>query len=136
MGEQSDHLSSGPNVREALSRQRDNGVDPAESSQVRAQAVMTDEIHHRYPPSITTPATARRDVADYLRGRAAPELVETVVLLVDELVTNSLAHAGGDVELRARLTDGTLQVEVYDGSDTLPRQQERDIRGHGLDIVD
>jgi len=97
---------------------------------------MTDEIHHRYPPSITTPATARRDVADYLRGRAAPELVETVVLLVDELVTNSLAHAGGDVELRARLTDGTLQVEVYDGSDTLPRQQERDIRGHGLDIVD
>jgi anti-sigma regulatory factor (Ser/Thr protein kinase) len=97
---------------------------------------MADELHWRYPPLVSTPRCARRHLAGYLDDQAHPELIPTASLLVSELVTNSVVHAGGTVEVRARFVGPILQVEVVDGSDHLPQRRDRQIRGHGLDIVD
>ena len=48
------------------------------------------------------------------------DLVETAVLLVSEVVTNALLHAGTDIDVAATLDDDGLRVEVGDGSPHLP----------------
>lgn len=59
-----------------------------------------------------------RHALDELAGRVADERLDEVRLLVSELVTNSVRHAGMAeqewIELRAGLTDGVLRVEVAD----------------------
>lgn len=61
---------------------------------------MAHQLHQRYPAAVATPALARRHIADVLRERAQPELIPTATLLVSELVTNAVIHAGGSIELR------------------------------------
>jgi anti-sigma regulatory factor (Ser/Thr protein kinase) len=97
---------------------------------------MADELHSRYPPSVSTPRHARRHLAAYLGDQARPDLIPTAILLVSELVTNAVVHGSGTVELRARFEGPSLHVEVVDDSDQLPQRRERHIWGHGLDIVD
>jgi PAS domain S-box-containing protein len=48
------------------------------------------------------------------------DLIETAVLLVSEVVTNALLHAGTSIDVAARLDDEGLRVEVGDGSMHLP----------------
>ncbi|MET9501067.1 SpoIIE family protein phosphatase [Streptomyces sp. NPDC006622] len=58
-------------------------------------------------------AEARRFVRSALDG-VASDLVETAQLLVSELVTNAVLHARTEVEVSARVTDGTVRVGVGD----------------------
>ncbi len=69
------------------------------------------------PPSV---AEARRRIRDLLSGSDREDLVDTCVLLVSEVVTNALLHAGTQIELRAALEPGGIRVEVGDGSPHLP----------------
>lgn len=48
------------------------------------------------------------------------DLVETAVLLVSEVVTNALLHAGTPIDVAAHLDEDGLRVEVGDGSLHLP----------------
>jgi two-component sensor histidine kinase len=58
------------------------------------------------------------------------------MLLVSELVTNSVVHAGGPVTLRAQLDGPVLQVNVDDTAATLPAPRQPDTTGgRGLHIV-
>jgi len=65
------------------------------------------------PREPEAPFRARQAVGELtegLRWRAAD-----VLIVVSELVTNSVRHAGGaPIELRARRTPGVLEVEVCD----------------------
>ncbi|WP_405147003.1 ATP-binding protein [Sphaerisporangium sp. NBC_01403] len=86
-------------------------------------------------------AQARAFVREVL-GRAHPVLDE-VVLLVSELVTNSVTHSdsrgGGQVTLAVSECDGTVHVEVIDsGSDSEPRVCDESYGegGRGLFLVD
>jgi PAS domain S-box-containing protein len=54
------------------------------------------------------------------------DLVETAELLVSEIVTNALVHAGTTIEVSFTLRDGGLRVEVTDGSPHAPVR-----RGYG-----
>ena len=69
------------------------------------------------PPSV---AEARRRIRDLLAGSDREDLVDTCVLLVSEVVTNALLHAGTEIELRAALAPSGVRVEVGDGSPHLP----------------
>ncbi|MBQ1098284.1 SpoIIE family protein phosphatase [Streptomyces sp. b94] len=64
----------------------------------------------RRPQSV---AEARRFVRAAADG-VAPVLVDTVELLVSELVTNALLHARTDIDVSARVEDGTVHVRVRD----------------------
>ena len=78
---------------------------------------MDEMVELRLAPSPEAPATARRSLEDVDFG-LDDELVETLRLLVSELVTNSVRHAGLDssqwIRLRVEPTGDTLRVSVTD----------------------
>ena len=64
------------------------------------------------------PFLARRAVSRWLEGRAHDQLQQDVGLLVSELVTNSVRHAGqpvgAPVHISATAVDDVVRVEVHD----------------------
>ena len=92
------------------------------------------------PHTLAAPGLARR----YLTSMAAvwpAELLDRVVLLTSELVTNAVVHGLGPVQLLLGDNGDRLRVEVSDGAPgLLPRTPRRpaDVNesGRGLLIVD
>jgi serine/threonine-protein kinase RsbW len=90
------------------------------------------------------PALARRALTRWLSARAINGLLSDAPLVVSELVTNSLRHAGlpdaATVRVSAQLADGVLRLEVEDGgtSGAVSRRTPNRDRGggFGLNIVD
>ncbi|MFF1481839.1 ATP-binding protein [Streptomyces sp. NPDC058301] len=93
-----------------------------------------------FPAEANAVRTARHAVRDTLRGwKLDPAVSDVAVLLVSELVTNSLRYTSGPIGVRmARPDPGALLVEV---SDPLPEEPvERDAGpddegGRGLQLV-
>jgi anti-sigma regulatory factor (Ser/Thr protein kinase) len=90
------------------------------------------------PVSREAPALAR----DFLRGSTCvehhSEVVDDAVLLVSELVTNSVLHGGPPVVVAVDCDEATLQVRVRDGSPTMPAPRDAasgDENGRGLALV-
>jgi PAS domain S-box-containing protein len=81
---------------------------------------------HRLPPRPSSVAEARRMIRACLRDADREDLVETAELLVSEIVTNALVHAGTPIDVAFSLLDGGLRVEVSDGSPHAPAR-----RGYG-----
>ncbi|MFB9370826.1 SpoIIE family protein phosphatase [Kitasatospora albolonga] len=82
-------------------------------------------------------ARARADTAARLADWGLGHLDFAVELIVSELVTNAIRHAGGPVELRL-IRDRILVCEVSDPSNTQPRMRralESDEGGRGLFLV-
>jgi len=98
------------------------------------------EASRRFDHDAQTPRAARRFVSEALTawGDDEDDLTDTVTLLVSELVTNAVVHAGSDVEVMVRLTATAARVEVTDASTNgvAPRQAtaEED-SGRGLALV-
>ena len=80
-------------------------------------------IEVRLPPQPSSVADARRRVRDLLEGVGRDDLIESTVLVVSEIVTNALLHAGTDIDLRASVDDEGIRVEVGDGSLHLPSRR-------------
>ena len=70
-----------------------------------------------HPASV---AIARRAVGDTLRLARREDLVEAAQLLVSEIVTNALVHAGTPIDFQASVGVTGLRVEVTDGSTQIP----------------
>ncbi|MGW3952903.1 ATP-binding protein [Streptomyces sp. NPDC004752] len=67
-------------------------------------------------------AGIRRITAAFMRYWAVPaELADDMVLVVSELVTNSVEHGTGTISLRLRHSGSGLYIEVTDGSSTPAR---------------
>lgn len=83
---------------------------------------------------------ARRLAADALGEAGYRGDVETVLLLVSELATNAVHHAGTDFELRVRVEAGDVTVTVVDHdrahAPELRHPDPEDLNGRGLLIVD
>lgn len=82
---------------------------------------------------------ARAFVDELLARWDAEEAIDVVVLLVSELVTNAVLHAGSRVELSVRLLADAVRVEVVDTSPVIPSPKEADdtdTSGRGLAIMD
>ena len=76
------------------------------------------------PPQPPSVAEARQRVRDLLLSCGRDDLVDTALLLVSELVTNALLHAGTDIGVSAWLDDEGLHLGVADGSRHLPSRRE------------
>jgi PAS domain S-box-containing protein len=63
-------------------------------------------------------------VRELLLASGRADLVDTAVLLVSELVTNALLHAGTDIGLTGSVGPDGLHVGVSDGSRHLPSRRE------------
>ncbi|MGX1882222.1 ATP-binding protein [Streptomyces sp. NPDC055287] len=93
----------------------------------------------------TRPDTAAeaRDTARAFLSDLAPaptqEIAENVVLVVSELVTNALRHAGGITKLCLAANRHTVEITVQDPSPSRPRPRHPDITGYeggyGLTLV-
>jgi anti-sigma regulatory factor (Ser/Thr protein kinase) len=90
------------------------------------------------PVSREAPGLAR----EFLRGSTCvehhSEVVDDAVLLVSELVTNSVLHGGPPVVVAVDCDEATLQVRVRDGSPALPTPRDAaqgDEGGRGLALV-
>ena len=69
------------------------------------------------PADLRSPALARRHVAGILHGRQHEALLDDALLLVSELVTNAVVHAGTSVHLSIDTTDDdSIRIEVTDRS--------------------
>jgi two-component sensor histidine kinase len=121
---------------------------PAHASPAWTPPAPTPPRRHRFVHRLPTPTTAsvprtRARVGAVLEGwRVAPDVADTLLLAVSELVANAVRHAGAVTErLRVTLTldGGRLQLEVADGDPTLPpldQEAEPDAEsGRGLMIV-
>jgi anti-sigma regulatory factor (Ser/Thr protein kinase) len=70
------------------------------------------------------PSTGSVPVARQFARRAAGDSaadVETLVLLVSEVVTNAVLHARSDIRLDVQPAADLVRVEVHDGSPIVPR---------------
>ena len=91
------------------------------------------------PPDPSSAMAARAFAREVLSGWREPAAVETVLLLVSELVANAVFHAGTKVEVVMRRYGGRLRVEVSDESPVLPAAREFDTdatTGRGLALVE
>ncbi len=83
-------------------------------------------------------AHCRRLVRETLAAWQLSALTETVELLVSELVTNAIQHAGGEIRLRLQREATGLLCEVCDQTRTPPELQEMSAtaeRGRGILLV-
>lgn len=71
-------------------------------------------VQRSFPSDERSVAEARRFARATLEEWGARELTDTVVLLVSELVTNAVVHAGTSARLELRLQTESLRVEVED----------------------
>ncbi len=99
------------------------------------------EQHLELPRDLTAAARARQCVERLLGDHAAAdEARDAARLVASELVTNALQHGEGAIELRLKLVENFLRIEVVDqGLDQAPavRSEEPDESGGwGLRIVD
>ena len=93
------------------------------------------------PPVPQAPAAARRLVVTLLALWGPADLVELAELVVSELVSNAVRHAGSDGDLELELTagGGRVFVSVADGSPTHPRVLPLDLErlgGRGMRLID
>lgn len=92
------------------------------------------------PANVHSPAAARRFCEECLQSwRCAPGTTPVADLLVSELVTNVITHAGSGTRLTLRLERGTLRIEVADeGDDRIARERTRgdEPGGWGIPIVE
>jgi anti-sigma regulatory factor (Ser/Thr protein kinase) len=103
---------------------------------------VTRRFEFRLPPSPVAPSTARGALSP-LEEVVEPEVLDSVRLLVSELVTNAVRHArlrGQDrIHLRVEAGDDSVRVDVSDpGPGFLPAEQSprpEDSFGWGLYLV-
>ena len=92
----------------------------------------------RLAPGSGAPGRARVFLEDTCRRWAVPEYTQDAALVVSELITNAVRHAGTEMRLGLELRDGGLTVSVHDRGEGLPRlipPAERVFAGRGLAIV-
>jgi len=81
---------------------------------------------------------ARRLVREVLERHGREELLDSAILLVSEVVTNAVLHAGTPIGLRCRIGADAVRIEISDGSPVLPSIRHYDdiaSTGRGLALV-
>ena len=92
-----------------------------------------------FPHDPATPRAARRFMDEILERWACRPAVDTLHLVLSEVVSNAVVHARSAPEIAVRLLDGFIRVEVADDSSVLPQAREADesaISGRGIGIIE
>ena len=100
---------------------------------------ITDRVELVLPTDPRSAATARA----FVRNSSCPahdlEVLDEALLLISELVTNSVKYGGAPILLAIECDEHALQVRVRDGSPVQPTLRaagEDDESGRGLALVD
>ena len=97
-----------------------------------------DDARLRLAPVPDSVGAARRFARRALGGWRRDDLEDTVTLLVSELVTNVVLHAGTPAELVLRREDGRVRAEVHDRDGRAPQRKRYGLEsttGRGLALV-
>jgi anti-sigma regulatory factor (Ser/Thr protein kinase) len=107
--------------------------------------VTTDEtvLVQRLPTDITAPIMARRSLRDAVAGRMGAAALDDALLVLSELVGNSVLHGGlgpGEpIEVRVKLGPASICMKVVDeggGFGAAAAAEQTPFGGRGLGIVD
>lgn len=100
---------------------------------------MTERLKIALASSLSAPRHARQAIVELLARSGRADLGADAALVVSELVTNAVVHAGGPITLSASYLDSTLHVEVHDTERApLPSVREppaSEKTGRGLNLV-
>ena len=77
------------------------------------------EVRRHFDVSPWAVREARQFLAATVGDRAGQELTEALALILSELTTNAVRHAGTDFDVVIGI-DGHVRIEVEDGSTDLP----------------
>ncbi|WP_353940296.1 ATP-binding protein [Streptomyces sp. HUAS MG91] len=102
-----------------------------------AQALETEEISCA-DARVAVRAAMAEAGRELPRDRAG-QLGEDALLVVSELVTNALVHAGGVTRLEVDVADGEFRLRVSDASRTAPqrvRTRKGSPGGYGLVVIE
>jgi serine/threonine-protein kinase RsbW len=96
-----------------------------------------DSIRFALPDSTDAPRMARHGAENWLRVRGtAASVIDAVVLVVSELVTNVVEHTASQPQLQVTDLGDTIRVSVHDAEPTGPVLRSGGYRGgFGLQIV-
>jgi phosphoserine phosphatase RsbU/P len=122
----------------AIRRVADVQSDPAELTP-RSGSDSLVRYSADFPAEAESVARARHWVAEVLEECNLSVLAETACLLISELATNSLRHAGSAFEITVERESSELMFEVRDRSKELPVKAgpaRADFGGKGLLFVD
>jgi anti-sigma regulatory factor (Ser/Thr protein kinase) len=103
---------------------------------------MTPALELELPGDNGAPAMARRAVEERVDHGCDEEQTGTLLLLVTELVTNAVLHAGAPgspVLLRVTVSPGSLRVEVHDrgpGFEMREPKPRGSSGGYGLFLIE
>ncbi|MEX2194729.1 MAG: ATP-binding protein [Thermoleophilaceae bacterium] len=114
-----------------------------EAGLVSPQAVrLRPAVRVELAPDLMAPGRARRAL-ERLNHGVGPDTIERLKLLVSELVTNSVVHAGlsdrDRIAVAVAMAPNSVRVEVCDngpGFDLPPAPDIDDVRGRGLLLVE
>lgn len=114
----------------------DPGIQPEEP--VASDAVTSQRLDLPAGPSAAS--TARGFLVGCL-GDVAPDVIDEVLLLTSELVTNAVLHGSAPIRLQLRRRDTTLRVDVSDGGGPFalaaaPVRSRTAEGGRGLLLID
>jgi anti-sigma regulatory factor (Ser/Thr protein kinase) len=98
------------------------------------------EVRARFAAEREAPGRARRLVVAALRQWGHDDaLVDDAALVLSELATNAVLHAGTPFSVAARLEDATLRIAVQDGSQISTTERNGRLTprtGHGLGLIE
>jgi len=112
---------------------------------VAERLAVPERLRLRLPASPESASLAGVLVADACRAWELPQLLHRARLVMFELVTNAVEHAGTDMLVTVTRRDEGLHLMVRDGSVVLPRRlpvapgpagARSDERGEGLQVVE
>ena len=89
--------------------------------------------HHEswpLPEDPTAASRARRHLTEAF-GELHGDAVDTLLLLVSELVTNAIEHGSGPLHMMLDSVDGRVRMEIQDGSLAVPRQRDANLLAEG-----
>jgi anti-sigma regulatory factor (Ser/Thr protein kinase) len=97
------------------------------------------EVSREFPAIADTPRAARRFVAKALQEWGHPSaLLSDAELVLSELVTNAVIHAGSPVSVSVRPANAGVHLRVHDASPAEPRLQSPEPMqsgGRGMHVV-
>lgn len=91
------------------------------------------------PAGVEAPAVARQAAGSMLYGWGYRDRqwTQLAMLIVSELVTNSVQHAGGCLSLDVQARGATVTIGATDGSAAVPsRRDADDAGGRGLMLIE
>lgn len=108
------------------------------ASRAAAREVL-ERLSEHFDADLRSAGGARRFVAATLRGWGCSDLVDSVSLLVSELVTNAVVHAHSEVELVVHLQRDRVRVEVIDAADEVVHRRDASSEaqsGRGMALIE